>query len=385
MRGAASASMQRRASAVARIEHAEIYLVPLEPKVTRFDAIQQFVCQETVIVRIHDADGALGTGYSYTIGTGGSSVVALLADHLLPQIVGREAEEVEAIWRDLKFHTHATTVGVITSLALAAIDTALWDLRALKASLPLHLLAGGARTRIPAYTTEGGWLHLSKEELVEDAKRAREEGFHGVKIKIGKASVKEDVRRVAAVREALGDDLELMTDCNQVFAVDEAVRRAQALLPFDLAWMEEPLPADDLDGHIRLAASTSIPVAVGESIYGIRHFRDYLQHRACSVVQVDCARIGGITPWLKTAHLAEAFNVAVAPHFLMELHVSLACAVSNGRWVEYIPQLDEITTSRLRIEKGEALAPLEPGLGIAWDWEAIRARSEIMHAVRKAA
>lgn len=370
---------------MARIEHAEIYLVPLEPKVTRFDAIQQFVCQETVIVRIHDADGALGTGYSYTIGTGGSSVVALLADHLLPQIVGREAEEVEAIWRDLKFHTHATTVGVITSLALAAIDTALWDLRALKASLPLHLLAGGARTRIPAYTTEGGWLHLSKEELVEDAKRAREEGFHGVKIKIGKASVKEDVRRVAAVREALGDDLELMTDCNQVFAVDEAVRRAQALLPFDLAWMEEPLPADDLDGHIRLAASTSIPVAVGESIYGIRHFRDYLQHRACSVVQVDCARIGGITPWLKTAHLAEAFNVAVAPHFLMELHVSLACAVSNGRWVEYIPQLDEITTSRLRIEKGEALAPLEPGLGIAWDWEAIRARSEIMHAVRKAA
>jgi len=370
---------------VARIEHAEIYLVPLEPKVTRFDAIQQFVCQETVIVRIHDVDGALGTGYSYTIGTGGSSVVALLADHLLPQIVGREAEEIEAIWRDLKFHTHATTVGAITSLALAAIDTALWDLRALRANLPLHLLAGGARTRIPAYTTEGGWLHLSKEELVEDAKRARADGFHGVKVKIGKSSVKEDVRRVAAVREALGDDLELMTDCNQVFAVDEAVRRARALLPFDLAWMEEPLPADDLDGHIRLAASTSIPVAVGESIYGVRHFRDYLQQRDCSVIQVDCARIGGITPWLKTAHLAESFNVAVAPHFLMELHVSLACAVSNGRWVEYIPQLDEITTSRLQIEKGEALAPVEPGLGIAWDWDAIRVRSEVMHAVRKAA
>ncbi|MEQ8737238.1 MAG: enolase C-terminal domain-like protein, partial [Hoeflea sp.] len=179
--------------------------------------------------------------------------------------------------------------------------------------------------------------------------------------------------------------LELMTDCNQVFAVDEAIRRAQSLAPFDIAWMEEPLPADDLDGHIRLAASTSIPVAVGESIYGLRHFRDFMQQRACSVVQVDCARIGGITPWLKTAHLAEAFNMSVAPHFLMELHVSLACAVSNGRWVEYIPQLDEITTSRLRIEKGEAHAPIEPGLGISWDWDAIRARSEIMHAVRKAA
>jgi L-alanine-DL-glutamate epimerase-like enolase superfamily enzyme len=370
---------------VAQIENAEIFLVPLAPKVTRFDAIQKFVCQETIIVRLHDADGAVGTGYSYTIGTGGSSIVALLADHLLPALIGREAEEIEAIWRDLKFHTHATTVGAITSLALAAIDTALWDMRALRSNLPLHLLAGGARSRIPAYTTEGGWLHLSQQELVADAERARAEGFRGIKMKIGKPGMKEDVRRVAAVREALGDSIELMTDCNQVFAVDEAMRRAQALLPFDIAWMEEPLPADDLDGHIRLAASTSIPVAIGESIYGVRHFRDYLQQRACSVVQVDCARIGGITPWLKTAHLAEAFNVAVAPHFLMELHVSLACAIPNGRWVEYIPQLDEITSRTLRIENGEAVAPLEPGLGIAWDWDAIRARNEVTHTVRKAA
>jgi len=220
---------------------------------------------------------------------------------------------------------------------------------------------------------------------VEDAQCAREDGFHGVKIKIGKPTVRADVKRVAAVRAAVGDDLEVMVDCNQSFAVDEAIRRAHALAAFDIAWMEEPLPADDLDGHIRLAASTSVPVAVGESIYGVRHFREYMQQRACSVIQVDCARVGGITPWLKTAHLAEAFNMAVAPHFLMELHVSLACAVPNGRWVEYIPQLDEITTSRLRIEKGEAHAPVEPGLGIGWDWSAIRARSEIIHAVRKAA
>lgn len=370
---------------MARIEFAELFLVPLEPKVERTDAIQKFVCQETVILRVHDADGGVGTGYSYTIGTGGSSVVGLLADHLLPQLIGREAEELEAIWRDLKFHTHATTVGAITSLALTAIDTALWDLRALRAGLPLHLLAGGARRRIPTYTTEGGWLHLSQDELIEDAQRARENGFRGVKIKIGKPSVRADVRRVAAVRAAIGDEMELMIDCNQAFAVDEAIRRAESLAGFDVAWMEEPLPADDVDGHVRLAASTSVPVAIGESIYSLSHFRDYLQRRACSVVQVDCARIGGITPWLKTAHLAEAFNVAVAPHFLMELHVSLACAVPNGRWVEYIPQLDAITTSRLRIENGEALAPDEAGLGIEWDWNEIRTRSEVEHAVRRVA
>jgi L-alanine-DL-glutamate epimerase-like enolase superfamily enzyme len=153
--------------------------------------------------------------------------------------------------------------------------------------------------------------------------------------------------------------------------VDEAIRRARLYEPFDLAWYEEPLPAEDLGGHIRLSAATTLPVAVGESIYSVSHFREYLQRDACNVVQVDVARIGGITPWLKVAHLAEAFNVPVCPHFLMELHVSLSAAVPNGRWVEYIPQLDSLTTTGMRIENGRAVPSSEPGLGIAWDWQAI--------------
>ena len=162
-----------------------------------------------------------------------------------------------------------------------------------------------------------------------------------------------------------------MVDGNQGASVDEAIRRARLYESFDLAWYEEPLPAEDLGGHVRLSASTSLPVAVGESIYSLSHFREYLQRDACSVVQADVARIGGITPWLKTAHLAEAFNVAVCPHFLMELHVALSAAVPNGRWVEYIPQLDTLTTAGMRIENGRAVPSSEPGLGIAWDWEAI--------------
>jgi len=359
---------------MALMEQVEILMVPLAPKTLRTDAIQSFVCQETIIVRIWDADGAVGTGYSYTIGTGGSSVMRLLADHLVPRLIGRDADGIEGIWNDLKFHTHATTVGAMTSLALAAIDTALWDLRARRARLPLWKLAGGAKDRAPLYTTEGGWLHLAPEALVEDALEAQRLGFGGAKIKIGKPNAAEDVKRVELLRLALGDEFDILTDCNQVFTVDEAIRRAAMLEPYDLGWIEEPLPADDLDGHIRLSRSTPIPVAVGESIYSIRHFREYMQKGACSVVQVDAARIGGITPWLKVAHMAEGFNMPVCPHFLMELHVSLVCAVPNGRRVEYIPQLDEITTSRMRIEGGHALAPDEPGLGIAWDWDVIKDR-----------
>ena len=360
---------------MARIERVEMLMVDLPPKVKRTDAIQSFVSQETPILTITDSDGATGTGYSYTIGTGGSSVMRLLADHLAPRLIGRDAERIEQIWRELEFATHATTIGAITALALAAIDTALWDLRCKKRGLPLWIVAGGASDRRPLYTTEGGWLHLPAEALVEDALAAREKGFKGAKIKIGRPHVSEDHARLSAVRAALGPGFEIMTDANQGFALDDAIRRAGRFADLDLAWIEEPLPADDLDGHIRLSASTSTPIAVGESLYSIRHFREYLARRGCNIVQTDVARIGGITPWLKVAHAAEAFDVPVCPHFLMELHVSLACAVPNGRYVEYIPQLDDLTTEGMKVENGMAVAPSAPGIGIAWDWEAVRRRS----------
>lgn len=360
---------------MARIERVEMLMVDLVPKVPRTDAIQAFVSQETPILRITDADGATGTGYSYTIGTGGTSIMRLLADHLVPQLLGEDAERIEAIWTKLEFATHATTVGALTALALAAIDTALWDLRCRKQGLPLWQVAGGAKDRCPLYTTEGGWLHIDTAALVEDAQAAKANGFRGSKIKIGRPHVAEDVARLGAVRAAVGDGFEIMTDANQCFRVDEAIRRAERFRELDLAWFEEPLPADDLDGHRRLARSTAIPVAVGESLYSIRHLREYMQQGACSIVQTDVARIGGITPWLKVAHMAEAFDLPVCPHFLMELHVSLVCAVPNGKYVEYIPQLDDLTTSRLAIEAGQALAPTTPGLGIEWDWAAISRRS----------
>jgi L-alanine-DL-glutamate epimerase-like enolase superfamily enzyme len=355
---------------MAKIERVEVVMVDLKPKVKRTDAIQAFVSQETPIVRIYADDGQIGIGYSYTIGTGGRSVIELIVRHLAPQLIGRDPDRVEEIWRALFFHTHATAVGAITALALAAIDTALWDMRCRRSGRPLYVEAGGAQKSVPLYTTEGGWLHIETAALVEDALRAKAEGFGGSKIKVGRPP-KEDVARLAAVREAVGDTFEIMVDGNQGAAVDEAIRRARLYQPLDLAWYEEPLPAEDLGGHIRLSASTSLPIAVGESIYSLQHFREYLQRDAASIIQVDVARIGGITPWLKVAHLAEAFNVAVSPHFLMELHVSLVAAIPNGRWVEYIPQLDSLTLEGMRIESGRAIPSDSPGLGIAWDFAAI--------------
>ena len=350
-----------------RIARAQAYVVDLEPLSKRTDATLSFEKQETVFVDIETEDGAVGTGYAYTIGTGGRAVMELLRADILHLLIGEEPTEVEALWQKLYWATHATAVGAITSLALAAIDIALWDLKGKSLGEPVWRLAGGAQHGVPIYDTEHGWLHLTSDDLIAGARESLANGMGGVKIKVGKPTGEEDAERLAAVRQAIGARTDLMVDANQAFTAAEARRRARLFEDLNLLWFEEPLLANDISGHRRLAASTTIPVAVGESIYSLGTFREYLAADAASVLQPDVARVGGITPWLKVAHTAEAFNVKVAPHFLMELHVSLACAVPNAMYVEYIPQLAPLCLSRFEILDGLAIPPSAPGIGIEWD------------------
>jgi L-alanine-DL-glutamate epimerase-like enolase superfamily enzyme len=356
---------------MARVTEASAFLVDVPVETVRTDAVQAFLKQETIFVEVETEDGTTGLGYSYTIGTGGTAVLALLRDYLLPRLVGRDADGVEAVWRDLFCATRATAVGAITSLALAAVDTALWDRRCRVQGQPLHVMAGGAKDRIRLYDTEVGWLHLPVEDLAAGAAKAVGAGACGVKIKIGKPSAAEDAERLQAVREAIGPYKDLMVDANQSLTGPEAIRRARALEQVGALWFEEPLPADDVRGHELLARATSVPIAVGESMYSLGQFGEYLARGAAGIVQADVARVGGITPWLKIAHAAEAHNVQIAPHFLMELHVSLCGAVPNSLYLEYIPQLRGITGTELVVEEGQALMPIDPGLGISWNRDAM--------------
>lgn len=355
----------------AKVTAARAWLVDVPVETVRTDAKQAFLKQETIFVEIHTDDGASGLGYSYTIGTGGTAVLAMLDDYLLPRLRGLDSDAVESVWRELYDATRATAVGAITSLALAAIDTALWDRRCRVVGLPLSVLAGGAKDRVPVYDTEIGWLHLSVDEIAAGARAAVDGGARGVKIKVGKPSAAEDAERLRAVREAIGRDADLMVDANQAFTLPEALRRTHALEEVDALWFEEPLPADDVLGHELLARQTSVAIAVGESMYSTGQFGEYLGRRAVGIVQPDVARVGGITPWLKVAHAAEAHNIQVCPHFLMEIHVSLCAAVPNSRYVEYIPQLRAVTRSEMQLVDGYAVAPTTPGLGIDWDRDAL--------------
>jgi L-alanine-DL-glutamate epimerase-like enolase superfamily enzyme len=353
------------------ITDARAMLVDIPVETARTDAVQSFLKQETILVDLVTDDGTPGRGYSYTIGTGGGAVLAMLRHHLLPAVLGQDVRRPEAVWRHLFTQTRATTVGAITSLALAAVDTAVWDARCRRDGEPLWRAAGGARPDVPVYDTEGGWLHIDTETLIANTLAARDGGWHGSKLKIGSPDPRRDVERLAAVRDAVGPGYRLMVDANQGLTLADARALAHALESSDVSWLEEPLPADDVSAHARLVESTSIPVAVGESLYSVAQFKEYLTRDAATVVQPDVARVGGITPWLKIAHLAEAFNVPVCPHFLMELHVSLVAAVPNGRMVEYIPQLRAVTAGELPVAEGRTLAPDEPGIGIAWDDDAL--------------
>jgi L-alanine-DL-glutamate epimerase-like enolase superfamily enzyme len=281
----------------------------------------------------------------------------------------------EELWRRVFNHLRFVAGGALVSTALAALDTAVWDLRARAAGLPLWKLAGGAQDSVPAYQTEGGWLQLSTEELIENARAAQAAGFHGFKMKVGRRAT-EDAERLAAVREAVGPHFDVMLDANQAFTLDEALRRGELYAPFSPRWYEEPMPAENVAAHAELARASRIPIALGETLFLLGHVREYLEHRAVSILQMDAGRIGGITPWLKAAHMAEASDVAVSPHFLMELHVQLAAAVPNAAWVEHIPQLQKVATSRVELKDGRAHPSQDPGLGIAWDEDAL-ARFEV--------
>jgi L-alanine-DL-glutamate epimerase-like enolase superfamily enzyme len=345
---------------------ARLVRVPVDPP--RGDAIQQFDALELPIVDLVDASGDTGVGFGYTIGTGGSAILTLLEDELLPKLIGADPSGIAALMSRLEKSIHALTPGCLSSTALAAIDVALWDLAGKRANTPLYLLLGGAHDRIRLYNTHVGWLNRPLDEMVHLSKEAvTRDGFTALKLKIGKTDPAEDVERVAKVREAVGPQVTLMVDANQSWRVDEAIPRAQQLERFNLFWLEEPLDATDLDGFARLGRHTTIARAGGESLYCPAAFHECIRRGALDILQPDVARVGGITKAIQVCHAAAAAGLAVAPHVSPELSVTVAAAVSNSVFVEYIPQMEPVLKRPVLMRDGFAIPLDTPGHGIEFD------------------
>src|SRR5437588_2478429 len=307
--------------------------VPVDPP--RGDAIQQFNTLELPIGTITYNANRTGIGFGYTIGTGGSSILELLRAELLDWLIGQDARRITFIHEHLSKSIHALTPGCISSTALATIDVALWDLAGKRAETPLSILLGGAKDRVLIYNTHVGWLNRPLDEMVKLCTQAvKKDGFRALKLKVGKEDPKEDRERVARVREAVGTKVKLMIDANQSWTIDDAMRRLKLLEEFNLIWIEEPLPATDIQGFIELGKRIRIPRAGGESLYSPAAFYDYVRQGALDILQPDVARVGGITNAMTVCHLAQTANLRVAPHVSPELSVTVAAAVPNSMTIE---------------------------------------------------
>ncbi|WP_216665272.1 mandelate racemase/muconate lactonizing enzyme family protein [Pseudoruegeria sp. HB172150] len=347
------------------IDSATVRLFRIPPATAMEDATHVVTRIEFILVELTSGDSK-ATGLGYTAGVGGTATAALLRDDCLPHLIGRDARDIGAIWQNLRDHLYRTGFGAVTTLALAAIDTALWELNGLADGQPLWQRAGAATPGIPAYAS---LIDLRPPgTLGEHLATLRAEGYDWFKIKVGLPNLDDDLARLAAAREAIGPDAKLSVDANMGLDLEEAVRRARAFAPFNLAWFEEPLPAEDILGHASLRAQTGIPVAVGESLYTPDEIALYLRAEAVDIVQADIARIGGITPWLRTADLAHAAGLPIAPHYMAEWAVHLLPAIPNGLVLENVlgAGLADVGLAApgYRIETGRALPPDGAGHGI---------------------
>lgn len=350
---------------------AEIHRIPVHREM--HDAIRHFSKMDLVFAHVETEEGLVGSGFTYSIIPHGAREICSLINHGLAELIhGLDPRDHELVWNRMWRQVDWVGRGGIAVLAVAAVDIAIWDLKSKLANMPLYRLLGGARKSVPVYNTDGGWLNHSLEQLVEETRQIAAAGFRGTKIKVGKDDPAEDVERIAAVREVLGPHRTLMVDANERFTSAEAIRRARMWEPYNLFWFEEPLPAEDLLGHAALRAHTSIPIALGESLFTRFQFRDYIATGGASIVQPDACRCGGITEWLKIAHLADCHNMQVSPHFVMELHLPLVCAIANSLFVEYIPSLNPVLSRPLVLEDGCFTPSEDPGLGIPFDDEKLR-------------
>jgi L-alanine-DL-glutamate epimerase-like enolase superfamily enzyme len=324
------------------------------------DALQTLDTQGHTLIEIESDAGVMGKASIYfgRIDAGPAILAQLVNEVLGPAVVGRDPYFVRGIRSDLwKLTDYHGTVGLALN-GIAGIDIALWDLLGKALNQPVWRLLGAQRDRVPTYAMVG-WLNYELSELEAICAQAMEQGFRGVKIKVGSPTLAEDVARIRAVRAVIGDEPLVMVDANQVFSLNEAIVRGQVYQDLGCYWFEEPLRADDHAGLAQLADKLTIPIASGENNFGKRQFRDLFERRAVDIVQPDLRRAGGLTECLEIGLMADAFNVPYASHG-GGVHLHVLAALPNTLMMEsgLLPK-----NSPIRLTDGCYPLPEAPGFG----------------------
>ena len=317
-----------------------------------------------LFVEIETDSGLSGLGFSYSKRAGGPGQFAHAREIAL-LLIGEDPSDIARLWDRLCWAGASVGRSGIAVQAIGAFDVALWDLKARRAGLSLSKLLGSHRDSVRCYNTSGGFLHTPIGQLLVNAAASIERGIGGIKLKVGQPDSALDIARVNAVRKHLGDAVPIMVDANQQWDRPTAQRMCRVFEPFNLVWIEEPLDAYDHEGHAALAASFDTPIATGEMLTSASEHGDLIRHRAADYLMPDAPRIGGITPFLKVAMLADHAGLMLAPHFAMELHIHLAAAYPREPWVEHFEWLEPLFNERIEIMDGRMQVPTRPGLGLS--------------------
>ena len=320
--------------------------------------------REFFTVRVQTDEGIEGIGVT---GFGGKLVRSLHAalEDFGELIKGDDPLRVEQVSAKLRAASASCGSG-IAMLAISAIDTALWDIRAKAFNVPLARLLGGARDKVPAYASGALTRTTPTDKLQRAASALVEKGYRQVKTQMAVEGLTpaQEIERIRLVREAVGPDVNLMVDINQRWSVAEVISIGHQIEDLRLGWLEDPTTCDDHQGHAKIADALATPVCAGEYLWGIEPHRQAMAHHASDITMIDLLRVGGVTPWMKVAGMAEAFNKPVASHLLPEIHVHLIAAIPNGLVVEYMPWTWRLFEDPPMPVNGEIAVPSGPGLGL---------------------
>jgi L-alanine-DL-glutamate epimerase-like enolase superfamily enzyme len=326
-----------------------------------------------VLARITTSDGVEGIGYIVYPRPDLMTTIGHAARELGEHLIGLSVLQPEAAWERLARRGDWVGPGGLLHVALAPLDIAVWDAAGKTLRQPLHRLLGGYRDRLPTYASDNLWYSLTPDELATSAKAHVQNGFSGVKLRIGKEATPEgEARRVLAVREAVGPQVAIMVDATESWSLMQARRTGRVLQETGITWLEDPVHHLDLAGLGELRRELTVPIAAGEHLYHLDAFRALLNARAVDLVILDLARVGGVTPWRKIAALAQSHRVPVCGHVVPEIQVHLLCAIPNGHMVEYVPRSAGILASMPKVEESQLVAPAGPGLGLALDEKAVQ-------------
>lgn len=324
--------------------------------------------RDFVVVKVATAGGIDGLGVTF-FGAAMTRTLKQAVDDLGALMIGMDAIHVERIADKLRGAASSAGPQGIFTLALSALDTALWDIRGKFLGQPVAKLLGGFRDKVPAYASGALMRQFTLKEVETAAGRLVERGWKAMKTQLalpGHTTPDIEVDRIKVLRETIGPDIQLMCDINQRWTTHQAISIGSRVEPYHLHWLEDVTRCDDYQGLARVTDALKTPVAAGEYVWGIEPFRQMLAQRSVDIAMIDLVRVGGITQWMKVAGMAEAHNIPVVSHLIPEVHVHLIAAIPNGEIVEYMPWCRDLFDNPVRPVKGEMTVPTTPGLGLSF-------------------